>query len=96
MTLSIEEHQRKMQKLQATHKRKQERSQREKGLIIINTGLGKGKTTAALGMAFRALGHGMKVGMVQFIKGNLPTGEQASVRMHSGKMDLHTLGEGFT
>lgn len=47
-------------------------------------------------MAFRALGHGMKVGMVQFIKGNLPTGEQVSVRMHSGKMDLHTLGEGFT
>ena len=96
MSSSEAEHKRKMQKLQATHQRKQKRSQGEKGLIIVNAGLGKGKTTAALGMAFRALGHGMKVGMVQFIKGNLPTGEQASVNMHSGPMDLHTLGEGFT
>ena len=91
MTRSEEEPQRTMQKLQATHQRRQKSSQREKGLIIVNAGLGKGKTTASLGMAFRAPGHGMKVGMVQFIKGNLPTGEQASVKMHSGQMDLHVV-----
>src|SRR5437764_723737 len=53
-------------KAQATHK---------KGLIIVHTGAGKGKTTAALGLAFRALGQGLKVAMVQFIKGAIPTGE---------------------
>jgi cob(I)alamin adenosyltransferase len=68
----------------------------EKGLIVVNTGNGKGKTTAALGLAFRALGHGMKVGIVQFIKGAIATGEAALVTRLGLPIEMHTLGEGFT
>ena len=69
---------------------------RTKGLIIVNTGPGKGKTTAALGIAFRALGQGMKVGMVQFIKGAIPTGEAALVKQLHLPMVMYTMGDGFT
>jgi cob(I)alamin adenosyltransferase len=68
----------------------------EKGLVIVNTGNGKGKTTAALGLAFRALGHGMKVGIVQFIKGAIATGEAALIGRLGLPIEIHTLGEGFT
>ena len=51
-------------------------STHRKGLLLLNTGNGKGKTTAAIGTAFRALGHGMRVGMLQFIKGKWKTGER--------------------
>src|SRR5882757_6995156 len=68
----------------------------EKGLIIVNTGAGKGKTTAALGLAFRALGQGLKVGIVQFIKGAIPTGEAALVRQLNLPIEIHVMGEGFT
>src|SRR5437763_14297507 len=69
---------------------------REKGLIIVHTGAGKGKTTAALGLAFRALGQGMRVGVVQFIKGAIPTGEAALAARLAPQLEWHTLGEGFT
>ena len=81
---------------QASYARKKASATREKGLIIVHTGPGKGKTTAALGLAFRALGQGMKVGMVQFIKGAIPTGEAALVKQLSLPIELYTLGEGFT
>ncbi len=71
----------------------------EKGLIIIHTGAGKGKSTAAFGMAIRSLGQGMKVGIVQFIKGAIPTGEAAFVAKLTAlgmPIEMHTLGEGFT
>jgi cob(I)alamin adenosyltransferase len=68
----------------------------EKGLLIVNTGNGKGKTTAALGMAFRALGHGMKVGIVQMIKGAIPTGEAALIHQLRLPIEIYTLGDGFT
>src|ERR1700675_391928 len=68
----------------------------EKGLIIVNTGAGKGKTTAALGLAFRALGQGMKVGIVQFIKGAIPTGEAALAARLNLPIEMHTMGDGFT
>src|SRR5437667_3872654 len=68
----------------------------EKGLIIVHTGPGKGKTTAALGLAFRALGQGLKVGIVQFIKGAIPTGEAALVYKLQLPIEMYTLGDGFT
>ncbi len=71
----------------------------EKGLIIVHTGGGKGKSTAAFGMAIRSLGQGMKVGIVQFIKGAIPTGEAAffaKLASMGMSVEMHTLGEGFT
>src|SRR5436305_11257304 len=81
---------------EAFEKRKAQATQ-EKGLIIVHTGAGKGKTTAALGLAFRALGQGMKVGIVQFIKGAIPTGEAAlAARVADLGLEMHTMGDGFT
>jgi cob(I)alamin adenosyltransferase len=65
-------------------------------LIIVHTGLGKGKTTASLGLALRAIGQGLKVGMVQFIKGNVPTGEVLLVQQFNLPIEMHALGDGFT
>jgi cob(I)alamin adenosyltransferase len=72
------------------------RATQEKGLIIVHTGAGKGKTTAALGLAFRALGQGMKVGIVQFIKGAIPTGEAALAARLAPALEMRTMGDGFT
>jgi cob(I)alamin adenosyltransferase len=66
-----------------------------KGLLMVNTGPGKGKSTAAFGLALRALGHGWRVGVVQFIKGRA-TGEQAALQSFGDRMIWHTAGEGFT
>ena len=66
------------------------------GLMIIYTGDGKGKTTAAFGQAFRAAGHGMQVCIIQFIKGNWRTGEAASVERMADQIELHVKGTGFT
>ncbi len=68
----------------------------EKGLIIVNTGAGKGKSSAAFGVAARALGHGMRVGIVQFIKGAIATGEAAFFERLKPEVTMLTLGEGFT
>jgi cob(I)alamin adenosyltransferase len=87
--------QRKARQKEAFEERKA-RATLEKGLIIINTGSGKGKTTAALGLAFRAMGHGLKVGIVQFIKGALPTGEAALAGKLAPAIEMQTLGDGFT
>src|SRR5262252_2275304 len=81
---------------QASYARKKASATQEKGLLIVHTGAGKGKTTAALGMAFRALGQGMKVGIVQFIKGAIPTGEAALVAKLGPNLVMHTMGDGFT
>ena len=67
-----------------------------KGLIIVYTGDGKGKTTAALGLAFRALGCRYRVAVVQFIKGKWKTGEAAMAKELSGRIDFFSLGDGFT
>jgi len=68
----------------------------EKGLLIVHTGKGKGKSTAAFGMVFRALGHGMKVGVVQFVKGRWETGERAALAKFGDQVTINTMGEGFT
>jgi len=68
----------------------------EKGLLIVHTGKGKGKSTAAFGMVMRALGHGMKVGVVQFVKGKWETGERGVLERFSDLCQIRTMGEGFT
>ncbi|GAB4235996.1 MAG: cob(I)yrinic acid a,c-diamide adenosyltransferase [Methyloligellaceae bacterium] len=68
----------------------------EKGLIIVHTGKGKGKSTAAFGMVFRALGHGFKVGVVQFVKGAWETGERDILGHFEDLVTVRTMGEGFT
>lgn len=66
------------------------------GIIIVNTGNGKGKSSSAFGMAVRALGHGMKVGVVQFIKGAMSTGEEQFLRRFPEEVSFHAMGEGYT
>ena len=68
----------------------------KKGLLIVFTGNGKGKTTASLGMALRTIGHGYKVAIIQFIKGGWKTGEEKALKNFSSKISWHSLGEGFT
>jgi len=68
----------------------------EKGLTIVHTGKGKGKSTAAFGMVFRALGNGMRVGVVQFVKGKWGTGERAVLEKFGDQVEMATMGEGFT
>ena len=87
--VSNERYQEKAALRQASYTRKKASATQEKGLIIVHTGPGKGKTTAALGLAFRALGQGMKVGIVQFIKGAIPTGEAALVAFRLAHRDVH-------
>jgi cob(I)alamin adenosyltransferase len=68
----------------------------EKGLLIVHTGAGKGKSTAGFGLLMRALGHGWHVGVVQFIKGTWETGERAAVTQFGDLVTWHVMGEGFT
>jgi cob(I)alamin adenosyltransferase len=68
----------------------------EKGLLIVHTGKGKGKSTAAWGLLLRALGRGFKCGVVQFGKGAWQTGERAALERFGDQIEWHTLGEGFT
>jgi cob(I)alamin adenosyltransferase len=68
----------------------------EKGLLIVNTGPGKGKSTAAFGLMRRALGRGFRVGVVQFVKGAWETGEKLALARFDDLISWHTMGEGFT
>jgi cob(I)alamin adenosyltransferase len=68
----------------------------EKGLLIVNTGTGKGKSTAAFGLALRMLGRGKRVGVVQFIKGAWHTAERDALAKFGDQVSWHTMGEGFT
>ena len=68
----------------------------EKGLLIVHTGKGKGKSTAAFGLVLRALGHGKKAGIVQFVKGKWETGERAALEKFADQITINTMGEGFT
>ena len=68
----------------------------EKGLLIVNTGPGKGKSTAAFGLILRALGHGWRIGVVQFIKGAWSTGERKALEAFGDQVSWHSMGEGFT
>ncbi|MBV8238718.1 MAG: cob(I)yrinic acid a,c-diamide adenosyltransferase [Sphingomonas sp.] len=90
------QHAEKMKKRQAAQARIVAGKTIEKGLLIVHTGAGKGKTTAALGMAVRAIGHGMKVGVIQFVKGAMTTGEKAVFDAFPAHAEFKPMGEGFT
>jgi cob(I)alamin adenosyltransferase len=90
------EHQARMQRLKASVDRRIEAAQEEKGLVIVYTGAGKGKTTAAFGMALRCIGHGMKVAIVQFIKGAIDTAEERVLKGFGEQVVFLRMGEGYT
>jgi len=95
MTTDSDEHRRRSEILKAAQDRKAARATGEKGLLVVHTGPGKGKTTAALGMGLRAVGHGMRLGVVQFLKGAMPTAEREILGNFPG-VEWHTIGDGFT
>ena len=94
--LSPEEYKRKMQRRKEVQEQRLAKASREKGLIIVHTGNGKGKTTAALGMVLRSLGHGYRVAIVQFIKGAWEPAEKAAFNHWGEQLQFYALGEGFT
>ena len=91
-----EKHRAKMVRRKAVQDAEVAKKTVEKGLLIVNTGPGKGKTTAAFGLALRMLGYGRRVGVVQFIKGAWHTGEKDAFAVFGDKVAWHTMGEGFT
>jgi cob(I)alamin adenosyltransferase len=91
-----EQHAEKMKKKQAAHDKIMAGKTVEKGLLIVHTGKGKGKTTAALGMVVRAIGHGKRVGVVQFVKGAMTTGEKVVFDAFPDQVEFKPMGEGFT
>ncbi len=101
--LTPEQYQRKMQRRKEVQNQRLAQASKEKGLIIVNTGNGKGKTTAALGMVLRSLGHGYRVAIVQFIKGAWEPAEKAAFLHWTSaapgempQLEFHAMGEGFT
>ncbi len=95
-TITNEQYKEKMQRRKEVQEKRLAEKNREKGLIIVNTGNGKGKTTAALGMVMRSLGHGYQVAIVQFIKGAWEPAEKAVLEKWQDQLVFHAMGEGFT
>ena len=90
------QYKKRMQKRKEIQSKRLQERKTKKGLLIVFTGNGKGKTTAALGMALRTIGHGHKVAIIQFIKGGWTTGEEKALKNLSSNISWHALGEGFT
>ncbi|TDH35795.1 cob(I)yrinic acid a,c-diamide adenosyltransferase [Pseudohoeflea suaedae] len=96
-TDDLARHAEKMAKKKAAREKIMSTKTDEKGLVIVHTGKGKGKSTAAFGMIFRHIAHGRKCAVVQFIKGGMATGERNLIEERfSDICEFHTLGEGFT
>ena len=91
-----ERHAEKMKKRRAARDKILATKTEERGLIIVHTGKGKGKSTAAMGLAMRVIGHGLKVGIVQFVKGVWETGERAVLDAYPDQVTIKAMGEGFT
>ena len=91
-----ERHAEKMAKKKAARDKIMATKDRTGGLLIVHTGKGKGKSTAAFGMVCRAIGHNMKVGVVQFVTGRWQTGERAVLEAFPEQVTIRTMGEGFT
>jgi cob(I)alamin adenosyltransferase len=89
-------HKAKMEKRKAVQDAEVAAKTLEKGLLIVNTGPGKGKSTAAFGLMLRALGHGWRIGIVQFIKGAWSTGERKALEAFGDQVRWYSMGEGFT
>jgi cob(I)alamin adenosyltransferase len=89
-------HAEKMRKKKEARTRMLATKTEERGLLIVHTGKGKGKSTAAFGMVFRAIGHGFKVGVVQFVKGAWGTGERDILENYPDQVTIRAMGEGFT
>lgn len=89
-------HKQRMQRHKSVVDEKIEQASQDKGLLLVITGNGKGKSSSGFGMVARALGHGMKVGVVQFIKGAFSTGEEAFFRRFPEEVSYHVVGDGFT
>ena len=89
-------HRAKMERRKAVQDARVAERTAEKGLLIVHTGPGKGKTTAAFGLALRVLGHGGRVGVVQFIKGAWQSGEREAFALFGDRVAWHSMGEGFT
>ncbi len=94
--MTPEQYQQKMQKRKEIQEKRLAEASRHKGLIVVKTGNGKGKTTSALGIVLRSLGHGYRVAIVQFIKGAWEPAEKAVLGQWSHQLDFHAMGEGFT
>jgi cob(I)alamin adenosyltransferase len=95
-SLNDEQYRKKMQRRKEIQDKRIAEAKPDKGLIIVNTGHGKGKTTAALGMVLRSLGHGYKVAIVQFIKGAWEPSEKRAFSHWPEQLEFHAMGEGFT
>ena len=85
-----------MERRQEVQRQRVEERNKEKGLVLVFTGQGKGKTTAALGLVLRTLGHGERVAVMQFIKGGWEPGEARALKAFGEQVAWHALGEGFT
>jgi len=96
MTEDDDRHRAKMAKRKAVQDAEVAAKTIEKGLLIVHTGAGKGKSTAAFGLLLRMLGHGRRCAVVQFIKGAWDTGERTALRAFDSQLEWHTMGEGFT
>jgi cob(I)alamin adenosyltransferase len=94
--LSAEQYKQKMQRRKEVQEQRLAQRSQEKGLIIVHTGNGKGKTTAALGMVMRSLGHGFRVAIVQFIKGAWEPAEKVVLSQWQEQLTFCAMGEGFT
>jgi cob(I)alamin adenosyltransferase len=90
------DHKAKMQRIKAARDRMMAEKTETRGLLLVHTGKGKGKSSAAWGMVMRCLGHGMRVGIVQFIKGAWSTGEAEFLKRFPDLVTIRTMGEGFT
>jgi cob(I)alamin adenosyltransferase len=91
-----ERHRLRMQRKKELIDRKIDAAKCNTGVLLVNTGNGKGKSSGALGMVMRMLGHGKKVGIVQFIKGAKATGEELFLRRFPDEVSFHAMGEGYT
>ena len=94
--ITDEKYRQRMEKRKEVQTQRLKERKKEKGLIIITTGQGKGKTTAAIGMGIRTLGHNHKVAIIQFIKGGWEPGESMALKIFGDKLKFHACGEGFT